>query len=81
MSPTHEPRRINELCFGGDWACAHGDLSGLAYIAEELAERVREPLHGKLVELARTCRSDPDRATARWFAMKDLVRGVRSRRV
>jgi hypothetical protein len=77
MAPTkfQPPLRINELCFGGDWACAHGDISGLAHIVERLAERVREPLHYELVELARTCRSDPDRATARWLAVKELVLG------
>jgi hypothetical protein len=79
MSPisSHQLRGINELCFGGDWACAHGDLSGLAHVADELAGRVRDPLHEQLVEFARTCRSNPDRATARWLAMKMLVRAAR----
>ena len=66
-------RSIGELCFGGDWACAHGDLAGLAHIVQELAERTREPLHCELVDLVRTCRSDPDAAIARWFDVKERV--------
>ena len=65
--------KIAQLCFGGDWACAHGDLSALADIVHQLAERVREPLHCELSAVAQACRSDPDRATELWYAVKDRV--------
>lgn len=65
--------RIGELCFGGDWACAHGDLGGLADIVEQLAVRVHEPLHCRLRELQDLCRRDPVRATAAWFELKEQV--------
>ena len=64
---------LAQLCFGGDWACAHGDLAALADIVHQLAERVREPLHCELSAVARACRSDPDRATELWYAVKERV--------
>ncbi len=72
-SKTAIPRTIGELCFGGDWACAHGDVETLGYIAFQLAERAHEPLHCELVALADTCRCDPDRATAAWVRLRELV--------
>jgi len=62
---------IGELSFGGDWACAHGDLEGLAHIVQQLALRLPEPLHDELVELVRTCYQNPDRATEKWFELKE----------
>lgn len=74
MTPARGPQvRIGELCFGGDWACAHGDLSGLADIAQQLAARAREPLHCDLAEVVEACRVDPVRATELWFAIRDRV--------
>jgi hypothetical protein len=55
---------------GGDWACAHGDLSGLRYVAQQLADYAAEPVHCELVELATACREDPDRAVALWNRLK-----------
>jgi hypothetical protein len=66
-------RRIGELCFGGDWACAHGDVSGLRDIASRLSDYAPEPLHCQLQELSDVCRYDPERATALWTALKDQV--------
>ncbi|HSN26397.1 MAG TPA: hypothetical protein VLT45_08930 [Kofleriaceae bacterium] len=63
-------QRISELCIGGDWACRRGDTASLAAIAEELAARVHEPLHCKLVELAEHCRASPDRAADEWATVK-----------
>jgi hypothetical protein len=75
------PPRIGELCFGGDWACAHGDLAGLADILQQLASYAREPLHCELAALAEACHSDPDHAAARWFDLKEqLQRGDFARR-
>jgi hypothetical protein len=64
---------IGQLCVGGDWACAHGDLAGLAHVAEELAARAHEPLHCQLVEVVRACRYDPDRAPALWFGLRPTI--------
>ena len=71
-TPT-ESRRIGQLCFGGDWACAHGDLETLGHIANLLAETASEPLHCELASLADLCRRDPDVATAVWVRLKEAV--------
>lgn len=71
-SSTHETAHaIGELCVGGDWACAHGDLSGLRDVAQRLAVYAPEPLHCELVELASACISDPDRAGVLWNRLKN----------
>ncbi len=59
-----------ELCVGGDWACAHGDVSALRNIALQLAVSVPEPLHCRLVKLAEACHSDPERAAELWSQLK-----------
>jgi hypothetical protein len=64
---------IGKLCVGGDWACAHGDLGGLRYVAQQLADYVREPMHGELDTLVAACANDPDRAIALWTSLKDRV--------
>ena len=61
---------IAQLYFGGDWACAHGDVDALAHIARELAARSDERTREKLAELEALCRSDPERASACWFALR-----------
>jgi hypothetical protein len=68
-----EPRTTGQLCVGGDWACAHGDFGALRSIAEELATRMPEPTHCRLVGLADTCLADPRRAAELWFELKPLV--------
>lgn len=73
-SPTQSSTRtIGELCVGGDWACAHGDVSGLRYIAQRLAAHAQGPLHCALVELAEACVGDPDRAALLWSQLKNRV--------
>lgn len=64
---------IGTLCVGGDWACAHGDLSALRYVAQCLAVHVQEPLHRELLALAETCSDDPDHAVDRWVRIKDQL--------
>lgn len=72
--PTHSATRtLDELCVGGDWACAHGDVSGLRYIAQQLAACAHEPLHCALMELADACIGDPDRAVQLWSQIKNQV--------
>jgi hypothetical protein len=62
--------QIGELCVGGDWACAHGDLAGLRHVALQLATFANEPMHDTLLELADACTEDPERATALWADVK-----------
>lgn len=66
-------QRISELCLGGDWAARRGDTASLAEIAEELAARVREPLHCRLVEIASLCRAHPEQAADAWTSIKEQV--------
>lgn len=66
-------RTIGQLCVGGDWACAHGELEALGDVAERLADYTREPLHHELVELSMLCHSDPQQATALWTRLKPQV--------
>jgi hypothetical protein len=71
---THETAlTIGKLCFGGDWACAHGDPSGLRYVAQRLAVSSQEPLHCELLALADVCYSDPDRAAVLWTQLRDKL--------
>lgn len=58
---------------GGDWACAHGDLSTLGHISRCLADYTRNSLHRELLVLAELCHHDPELATAAWFRLKELV--------
>ncbi len=78
MNPTiHEGRTraltVGQLCVGGDWACANGDLGGLRDVAGLLAALSDEPLHCELAQLGDACRSDPDRAVASCFEIRDRL--------
>jgi len=75
---SEDTHAIGKLCVGGDWACAHGDIEALGYIAGRLAEYTRESLHGELVELADLCRCDSDRAVATWLRLKKQVLRAKS---
>ena len=66
-------RTIGQLCVGGDWACADGDLETLGHIAGRLATYADEPLHCRLVDLADLCRSDPTRAITVWMQLKEQI--------
>lgn len=68
-----ERQRISELCLGGDWAARRGDTASLADIAEEIAARVHEPLHCRLVEVATLCRAHPELAADAWTSIKEQV--------
>jgi hypothetical protein len=73
-SPYHDRTcHLGTLCFGGDWACAHGDVSGLRDVAQQLAAALREPWHDALIELAEECHQDADRAAQTWFLLKDRL--------
>jgi len=60
------PDTIRQLCTGGDWACAHGDLGALRHVAQHLAAGAAEPLHRELLDLAELCLQDPYRAPTLW---------------
>lgn len=66
-------KTIGKLCVCGDWACAHGDFSGLQQVARALAAYAPEPVHCDLVELAAACNADPDRAAALWERLKNQL--------
>ena len=79
MRPSYQPtshiaRRVGELCLGGDWACAHGDVESLGFIVEELAGLIAGPGDCALGEVVQQCRHDPEAATARWAEVKDRAR-------
>ena len=67
------PVTTRALVFGGDWACAHGDIEALAYIATQLSERVDEPLGLELRELAQLCNRDHLLASRRWPLLRDRL--------
>jgi hypothetical protein len=73
LTDTHRPRRpsIGELVFNGDWACAHGDFGALRQVAHTLSVGIGEPLHCTLLDLADSCRCDPERAVTLWSQVKD----------
>ena len=60
------------LCVAGDWACIHGDLVALEYLAHQIADAAPAPLHDELAQLAARCH-DPRRATAAWTRIKELA--------
>jgi len=66
-------RRIGELCYAGDRACAQSDLDSLAAIAHQLASFADDPLHCELESLAEACKIDGSRATALWSRLKDRI--------
>ncbi len=70
---------IGKLCVGGDWACAHGDLDALRYVARCLADHTSGALHRELIALAVACYEAPDVAAASWVALRDRVRVAQSR--
>lgn len=61
---------VGELCVGGDWACAHGDIEALGFVARALADRGPPSLRAQLDELAVECRNDPARAAVDWPRIK-----------
>jgi hypothetical protein len=71
--PDPTPCSVGQLCYGGDWACARGDLDALGDIARCLADRADESLRRELAALADACRDgcDPARATATWDRLKE----------
>lgn len=74
VAPAHPTAHaIGVLCLGGDWACAHGDLSGLHDVARQLAAHVGEPLHCEVMALADLCQGDGDRAGALWATLRDRL--------
>jgi len=66
------PHETGRLCVAGDWACIHGDLDALEYVAMQLVATAPPRLHDELAALAQRCH-DPGRATAAWTQIKELA--------
>jgi len=60
------PYNPGALLIGGDWAIAHGDAGGLAYVAVELGMHCRGGLARELIELSRLCSANFQLAANRW---------------
>jgi hypothetical protein len=77
MTPTPRTnevsKTIGKLCVCGDWACAHGDFSGLRHVAQQLADYASEPMHCELAALATACSADPERAAEIWNRLKPRI--------
>src|SRR5678816_2045465 len=58
------PHETGRLCVAGDWACIHGDLVALSYLARRIAETAPPPLHDELAQLAERCEDADQRARA-----------------
>ncbi len=58
------------LLFGGDWACAHGDVEALGWVAKLLAGRLSGSIQLELCVLERLCREDGVLATRRWALLR-----------
>jgi hypothetical protein len=71
--PKPAARTIGQLCVGGDWACAHGDLEALGDVAERLADYANDPLHDELEALSVLCHNDPERAATTWMRLKNQL--------
>jgi hypothetical protein len=67
------PLTTGALLFGGDWACAHGDLETLSFIATQLSSRVVDPLRLELIELVELCGCDEELAARRWPELRQRV--------
>lgn len=66
-------REPDILLFGGDWACAHGDPAGLAYVAHQLERHVDAARSRDLRELATLCLVDYGRACELWPALRHAL--------
>jgi hypothetical protein len=68
--PVVEKCSTGALLFGGDWACAHGDVEGLGWVAKLLAARLTGPIQLELCVLERLCRDDSVLASRRWALLR-----------
>ncbi|MEJ7597941.1 MAG: hypothetical protein WKG01_08550 [Kofleriaceae bacterium] len=76
LDPDPDP---GTLLIGADWAIAHGDAGGLAYVAAELGMQFRGSIARELLELAHLCESNFERAANRWPILRARL-GPQSRR-
>jgi len=66
-------RETHILLFGGDWACAHGDPAGLAYVAHQLERHVVASRSLQLQSLATLCLVDYARACELWPPLRHAL--------
>jgi hypothetical protein len=71
-SPKTHARRheLGILFVGGDWACAHGDLAGLADVAKRLGACTDGPIRAEALAVARLCYGDQANAVKRWLDLR-----------
>lgn len=71
-APITRARRhdLGVLLVGGDWACAHGDLAGLAEVAKRLGSLTKGEIRTEAFTLARLCVADHQLAAGRWFELR-----------
>ncbi len=62
---------LRELCFGGDWACADGNLDMLLFVMQRIATGAPEPVHARLLGIAELCLEYPEHAIALWLRLKE----------
>lgn len=62
---------LRELCFGGDWACADGNLGTLLFVMQRIASAAPEPVQARLLGIAELCLEHPEHAVAIWLRLKD----------
>ncbi len=75
ITATDALRELRELCFGGDWACADGNLDTLVFVMQRIAADAPEPVRARLFGIAELCIEYPDHAIALWLRLKDHLLG------
>ena len=68
---SDESRELRELCFGGDWACADGNLDTLVFVVHRIAASAPAPIQARLLVVAELCLANLEQAIAIWLQLKD----------
>ena len=71
METTTASDALSELCFGGDWACADGNLDTLLFVMQRIATGAPEPVQARLFGIAELCVEHPEHAIALWLRLKE----------
>jgi hypothetical protein len=68
---THPPAySVGELLAAADWACAHGDVETVGYIARQLAEQFSGHLHDELLSISRSYPLGDAKAAKSWTDLR-----------
>ena len=68
----HAHHTVDELVFGADWACAHGDAGGLRHVARQLAHRLPDWIRRALTSVSDAAMSGGD-PFACWAAVRPAI--------